>query len=77
MENFKDLTLESERLILKRINPPRDAPEIHQAISQTIDTLELWIPWVKKGMTVKVIILRHHFELCQLIIFLTLVRKVL
>jgi len=53
MKEFEELEFESERLILKGVHHTLHGEELNPVILDTIDTLEPWLYWAKRGITVE------------------------
>jgi RimJ/RimL family protein N-acetyltransferase len=47
MELARTYRIETERLVL-RCYTPEDAPQLHEAITRSIDHLRPWLPWVQQ-----------------------------
>ena len=54
MGEFQEVTLESERLILKRARYDLHYEEINKTVCDTQEHLEPWIPWAKTQPTPEV-----------------------
>ena len=54
MEEFQEITIESERLILKRARYDLHYEEINKVVCDTQEHLEPWIPWAKTKPTPEV-----------------------
>ena len=59
MEEFQEVTLESERLMLKRARYDLHYKVINKVVCDTQEHLEPWIVWAKTKPTLEVIPLIH------------------